>query len=450
MPSRPVQTTRRQFLQTSSAATAALLLAGAPTSARAAEKEKLNLAIIGVGGRGAANLGGVTSENIYALCDINGKVLEQAKERFPKAKVTTDWRTLMDMSEIDGVVISTTDHHHAPAAIAAMRAGKHVYCEKPLSHTVREARLMQDEYKKRRGQIATQMGTQIHATANYRRVVELVQAGAIGTIKQAHVWCGRTINPVEPAVLEAQATPEDFDWDVWLGPADQRPYNAGYWQGGNLNWCRRWDFGNGVLGDMGSHLIDLPYWALELKRPQSVVSEGPAADPVACPPWQVVTWEHAPRKESGVQSTPVEVIWYHGPEGMQRRSDILQPLVGEDTKIDDWFIGVAFVGEEGVLVADYGKHVLSPQSKFANYERPEKSIPDSPGHYVEWIEACKSGGESLCNFDYSGALIEHNLLGNVAHRAGTKLTWDAAAMKFPGHAEAERYLTKSYRSGWEV
>ncbi len=455
---------RRQFVQTGIAAGAIAL---APRVHILADEkitsanEKLNMAIIGVGGRGGANLGGVAKENIYALCDVNQGPIDKARERFPKAKVFYDWRKVVDDPNIDAVVISTVDHHHAPAAVAAMRADKHVYCEKPLAHTVLEARAMQDEYKKRRGKIATQMGTQIHATGNYRRMVELIQAGAIGPVIEAHVWCSRSIRAVEPAVLPEEQVSANYHWDEWLGPAADRPYNQGYWSGfqnwkggngshGCLNWNRRWEFGNGVLGDMGSHLIDLPWWALELRRPLTVVSEGPEANSISCPSWQVATWEHPARKGNPNLEVPVKVVWYHGPEGMKRRSDVLQPLVGDDTVINNWEIGVAFIGEKGVLVGDYGKHLLSPSKDFADYQHPEQTIAPSLGHYNEWINACKTGGESLCNFDYSGSLIEHNLLGNVAYRAGKKLEWDAEKMKISNAPEAQQYLTKTYRKGWTL
>ncbi|HAN83727.1 MAG TPA: gfo/Idh/MocA family oxidoreductase [Verrucomicrobiales bacterium] len=402
---------------------------------------KLNMGIIGSGGRGGANLNGVKAENIHTLCDINRKTLEAVQKRFKGAKTTTDWREVVSNPEIDAVVISTADHHHAPAAIAAMRAGKHVYCEKPLAHTVQEARWMQEEYAKAKGKIATQMGTQIHAGGSYRRAVELIQAGAIGRVKEAHVWCSRSIRDVEQAVLEKQAVPDYFDWDVWLGPAADRAYNEGYWKGGNLNWNRRWEFGNGVPGDMGSHLIDLAWWALKLRHPTKISSQGPAPDSIGAAPWQEITWQHP---------GDLKVVWYHGPEGMKRRSEVLQPMVGNDTVIDKWGIGVAFVGENGVLVSDYGKNILSPSAKFKDYQRPEQSIAPSAGHYNEWLKACRGEGETLCNFDYSGSLIEHNLLGNVAHRAGQTLDWDAKNFRITNDEAANKLLTKEYRKGWEV
>jgi predicted dehydrogenase len=446
--------TRRQFIHTSGAAGAILISTGVHTSTDVRDSkspnEKLNVGIIGSGGRGRANLGGVSGENIYALCDLYDAPIQQAKRRHAKAKVFYDWRKLIDDDNVDAVVISTADHHHALAAVAAMRAGKHVYCEKPLAHTVQEARIVQAEYNKRRDKLATQMGTQIHANDNYRRVVELVRSGAIGTVREAHVWCSRGIRPIGEAVLPAQDKPADYHWDQFLGPANTRAYNSGYWKGGNLNWNRRWEFGNGVIGDMGSHLIDLPFWALSLRRPTSVWSQGPKPDPVACPPWQVVTWEHPAPGGLDSLSAPVKVVWYHGKEGMQRRSEVLQERLGGDTDLRKWNIGVMFIGDKGMLVANYGRRLLSPQARFADHVAPAQSIPKSRGHHAEWIHGCKTGAPTLCNFDYSGALIEHNLLGNVAHRVGEKLRWDAEKGEVTNTDKAAQFLTKSYREGWEI
>ena len=445
---------RRKFIGFGLAAVAAGTFRGRAQS----PNEKLNIGIIGSGGRGGANANGVKGENIYSVCDVNPGALTAAKAKYAGAKATTDWREVVSDPSIDAVVVSTADHHHAPAAIAAMREGKHVYCEKPLAHTVQEARWMQEEYLKRKDKIATQMGTQIHATGNYRKAVSNIQDGLVGQVKEAHVWCGRTIRPVGEAVLPKQEVPDGFDWEVWLGPAPGRDHNTGYWKGGNLNWNRRWDFGNGVLGDMGSHLIDLPYWALGLEYPTSVKAEGTDADPVAAPPSQIVTWQHPARKDffktgsAPGQRDAVKVIWYHGPEGMKAMAERLQPLLGDATNIAKWHIGVAFVGENGTLVADYGKIVHKPNEKHKGLWRKATSVPPSPGHYAEWLKACRGEGESLCNFDYSGKLIEHNLLGNVAHRAalGEELQWDAEKFEIAENEEANKLLTKTYRKGWEI
>ncbi|MFN3166206.1 MAG: Gfo/Idh/MocA family oxidoreductase [Phycisphaeraceae bacterium] len=439
--------TRRQALAAGAGATLGLL---APRAyAWQPADDKLRIGAVGVGGRGGANLNGVKSQRIAAICDTNPNALQSAKQKYADADTYSDWREMLERDGLDAVVISTADHHHALVAIAAMRRGLHVYCEKPLGHTPWEARQMRMVYNKRREKLATQMGTQIHATDNYRRVVELVQSGAIGNVSEAHVWCSRSIRPLEQVVLDEQPVPDGFDWNAWLGPAPDRPYNTGYWRGGNLNWNRRWDFGNGVLGDMGSHLIDLAYWALELDRPTAVESEGPDPDPHAAPPWQVLTWQHPQREGDGPHHTPCKVVWYHGPQGMKRRAQVIQPMVGGDTDINKWGIGVAFVGDKGVLTADYGKYVLSPSAEYKDFAPPARTIDQSKGHYNEWLDACKGKGTTLCNFDYSGKLIEHNLLGVAAHRAGGKLKWDASAFAFD-HADANRYLNKTYRNGWRL
>ncbi len=450
-PSDNATASRRKFIGFGLAATAGLALPARPQS----PSSKLNMGIIGAGGRGGANLGGVSRESIYSLCDVNPGALAGAKAKFPGAKTTTDWREVVADPAIDAVVISTADHHHAPAAIAAMQAGKHVYVEKPLAHTVQEARWVQDVFAANRDRVATQMGTQIHAGANYRKAVSLIRDGAVGQVKTAHVWCGRTINPLGEAVLPETAVPSGFDWEVWLGPASARAHNEGYWKGGNLNWNRRWDFGNGVLGDMGSHLIDLPYWALDLARPVSVKAEGTPADPVAAPPSQIVTWHHPSRAgvfdrgTAPAERAELDVVWYHGPEGMRAMADRLQPLLGDHTDIAKWHIGVAFEGERGVLVADYGKIVQAVEEP--GLWRKATEIPPSPGHYEEWLQACRGEGESLCHFAYSGALIEHNLLGNVAHRAalGDELKWDAEKFE-TDNEDANALLSKTYRDGWGI
>lgn len=445
------KTTRRNFLQTSAALGAGtLILPHSIVRGASTPNEKLNIAYLGVGGRAGANRSGMASENTYALCDTNRQTLESVKKGNPDAITTTDWRTLVDNPKIDVFCVTTAEHHHALASIAAMREGKSVYTEKPLARTIEEARVMQDEYKKRRGKIATQMGTQIHAVGNYRRALELVRAGAIGKVSEAHVWCSRTIAPIGPVQLPEQPIPDWFAWDEWIGPAPMRPFNINYVNAGCLNWHRRWDFGTGVLGDMGSHLVDHAYWTLELDLPTRIEAEGPEVDPVAVPPWQIVTWTHAARKTSSeFTSGPIKLMWYHGPEGMKRRSDLLQPMVGGDTVINDWGIGIAYIGEKGVVVTDYGKHLLAPSAKFTDYQRPEPFIPDSAGHYAEFIAAAKGGPESLCNFDYSGRLIENNLLGNAAFRAGKALDWDPK--NFTTNSDADKFLKSDYeyRDGWK-
>jgi len=427
---------RRNFIAASAAIGAGYWVTSHSTAAESkSPNEKLNIGIVGVNHRGASNMGNVASENIVALCDIDDNYLNRAATRFPKAAKFNDWRKLLETKNLDAVVISTADHCHAPAAVMAMGLGKHVYVEKPLAHTVEEARLVRDAYKK--SKVATQMGTQIHATENYRRVVELIQAGAIGDVREAHVWCGRTSGKV--GVLPGSAKiPGNLHWDLWLGPASDRPFNKGYLPG-NLTWNRWWDFGNGVLGDMGSHLIDLPFWALDLHKapPVSVSAEGPEVDEHSNPAWMIATWQHA-----ALATRPaVTLKWYHHDKRPQSPAGL---------DLSRWGIGVMFTGDKGQLVADYGKHLLLPAEKFKDYKRPERSIAPSLGHHKEWIHAAKTGAPTLCNFEYSGALIENNLLGNVAYRSGKKLEWDAANLRASNHADASRFIQKEYRSGWDI
>jgi predicted dehydrogenase len=332
------------------------------------------------------------------------------------------------------VVISTTDFTHAPAGVRALNVGLHVYCEKPLGHTVAEARAMRLAAEK--AKVATQMGTQIHAEENYRRVVEAIQAGVIGNVSEAHVWCNRhsSQNPVPTADV---APPEHLHWDLWLGPAAMRPFRNGYLPG-NLTWNRYWDFGNGIIGDMGSHLIDLPYWALELEFPTTCEAEAPTAHPEIYPSSMIVRWEH-PRRGDGPHQQACKVVWY---DGGSKPNNVL----GVD--VSGYGIGALFVGERGKLLADYGRKQIFMLDGAAAPSDPPKSIAPSVGQYKEWLDACKTGSPTLCNFGYSGKLIEHNLLGVVAHRVGKKLEWDAANLKATNAPEAEQFIHKKYRAGW--
>ncbi len=427
---------RRRFLKTSSLAAVGYWAAGGVAPAQSnSPNEKLNIGIIGVNHRGKADMNAVAGENIVALCDINENYLAEAAQRFPRAKTYVDWRKLVDQKDLDAVTVATADQVHALASCWAMRRGLGVYCEKPLAHSVHEARAVQETYRQAR--VATQMGTQIHATENYRRVVELIQSGAIGPVRQAHVWCGRK-GPGGGLPEGQQPVPKHLHWDLWLGPAPFRPYNSKYMPG-NLTWNRWWDFGNGTLGDMGSHLIDLPFWALKLRDPLTCQAHGDpqVASPYTNPHWLIATWEHPARGEM----PPVKLTWYDG---------IKQPPAPKGIDLGKWFIGVLFEGDEGMLLADYGRHVLLPKEKFADFQPPKPSIPPSLGHHQEWIHACKTGDPTLCNFDYSGKLIEHNLLGNVAYRVGKKLQWDPNNLKATNCPQADQYIRRPYRAGWSL
>ena len=402
---------------------------------------KLNVAGIGVGGRGAADINGVASENIVALCDIDEKHAAQTFERHPDAKRYKDFRKMLDEmhNKIDAVVIGTPDHTHAPAGMMAMKLGKHCYCEKPLTHSVYEARMMAEIAREKK--LVTQMGTQIHAGPNYRRVVELVQTGAIGTVSKVHVWLGanftgppRPTNMSQPeAPSDRPAVPETLNWDLWLGPASYRPYHPTY---APFGWRYWWNFANGQLGDFFCHYCDLAFWALKLRHPVSAEAAGPV-HPESAARWTIARQEYPARGDL----PPVTLTWYNGGG---------YPALLKEGKVPQWGNAVLFIGSKGMLIADYGRHQLLPEEKFADFKRPDPFIPDSIGHHREWIEACKTGGPTTCNFDYSGALTEAALLCNVALRTGKKLTWDAKKLKAIGCPEADAFIRRKYRKGWTL
>ncbi len=439
---------RRRFLATS-LATAGAVTWGAPAALRARNlNEKLNLAIIGTGGRGGANMRSVESENIVAVCDVNANNLNFGTARHPAARHTNDFRKLYDhANEFDAVVVSTCEHTHAFATMPALQLGKHVYCEKPLTHSIWEARQIREAAA--RAKVATQQGTQIHAGDNYRRVVELIQAGAIGAVSETHVWVNRAWGRQSEADAKANRdiisvrekpttrmdVPAGLDWDLWLGPAPQRAFNNVYFPG--PKWYRWWDFGNGTMSDLGSHWVDLPFWALNLDAPRTIEAKGPAPHPEIAPASMEVKYEYAARGERG----PVTLTWYQGSH---------KPPIWEAGGIPKWGSGVLFVGDKGMLLSDYGKHVLLPEDQYQDYARPEPSIPRSIGHHAEWIQACKTGAPTTCNFDYAGWLTEANHLGNVAYRVGKKLQWDPEQLRATNAPEADELIHREYRQGWKL
>jgi len=433
---------RREFLKSSALGGAGLVVVASRGLGGEAPSDKLNIAGVGVGGRGRADIGGCARENIVALCDVNAKAIASAKKRFPKAKTYFDWRKLLDdAKDFDAVICATTDHTHALVSNNALELGKHVYCEKPLGHSVHEAATVRQTCLDAKGKLATQQGTQIHAGANYRRVVELVKGGAIGTVKECHVWCSRRgPNPQPPK--GQKPVPEWFRWDLWLGPAPYRPYHPAWHSGGCMGWEQWWDFGNGCIGDMGSHLIDLAFWALDLKHPLTVEAEGdpPSGDPRtkhSYPHWLKVRWEHPAVGDR----PPVTLFWYDGPQ---------RPPSPEGHDLKKWGIGLLFVGDKGQILCDYGKRFLLPEDKFKGFKPPEPTIPPSPGHYREWLLGCKTGSPTLCNFGYAGLLIMNNLLGTVAYRVGKKLEWDPENLKAKNCPEADKFIKRPYRQGWSL
>jgi len=433
------RTNRREFLR-GAALGAGLLVVGRGVlggeAGKPAPSDKLAMAIVGVGGRGRANTGGIRRERVVALCDIDDRHLAKAKAQFPDAKTYHDWRKMFDQKDIDAVVCSTTDHTHAFVSVWAMRRGKHVYCEKPLAHSVYEARVVQDTYlEKAKDGVRTQMGTQIHATGNYRRVVELIQAKAIGDVREAHVWCSRR-GPCPKRPAQGMEPPDYLHWDLWLGPAPARPYHKSYMPG-CMTWEQRWDWGNGCIGDMGSHLIDLPFWALALRDPLTIESEGEPRSDESYPHWLKVHWEH-PAVEG---RAALKLHWCDGPQ---------RPPSPPGHDLKKWGIGVLFVGDKGMLLADYRRCILLPEDRYKDFERPAPSIPRSKGQYGEWLHAAKTGEQTLCNFDYSGKLVEHNLLGTAAFRANSKLEWDPKKLAATNCPAASAFIRRPYRKGWTL
>ncbi len=423
--------TRRKFIRQAALASTGVSVALAGSFAGGqSPNEKLNIALVGSGGRGASNLEGIKHENIVALCDVDRKRAANTFKKYPDVAKFADFRKMLERmdKQIDAVVVSAPNHIHIPASVMAMKMGKHCYCEKPLAHSVYEARVAAEVAAQKK--VATQMGTQIHAGENYRRVVELVRSGAVGPIRQCYVWVSAGKGGYRRPT-ETPPVPEHLDWDLFLGPAPFRPYHSAYVPHG---WHYWWDFGGGRLGNFGCHFMDLPFWALDLRHPLSIEASGPPPLPESTPPTMTINYQFPARGER----PPVELIWRHAEP----------PKILAEDGMPQWDSGVLFVGSEGFILADYNKNLLWPEEKFADFEPPEPTIPKSVGHHQEWLNACKTGSPTTCNFDYSGALTETVLLGNVAYRLGRKIGWDAKKLSVPDCPEAGPYIRRDYREGW--
>ena len=447
---RTAQVTRRRFLGAAAAASAVSFAAPAIVRS-AAPNSRLNLAFIGTGGRGLRNIQTMLAndgENVVALCDVNANNLGSAAERFPKARTYADFRQLYDEAkDIDAVVVSTCEHTHAYATLPALLMGKPVYCEKPLTLNVQEARIITQAAE--RAKVPTQMGTQNHANANYHRVVELVRSGAIGKVREAHVWVSRAwgLQSKEDAEAnhdivyasdrptESMTPPAYLNWDLWLGPAPARPYHEVYFPG--PKWYRWWDFGNGTMSDLGSHWNDLPFWALNLDAPKTIEAIGPEPHPEIAPASMTAIYEYGPRGDM----PECKLYWYQGTH---------KPGLWTEKAIPQWTNGVLFVGDAGMLLSDYTKHVLLPENVFKDFTPPAAFVPDSPGQHQEWLDACKHGTPTGSPFSYAGLLTEANHLGNVAFRAGRKIEWNTAELRVTNHSDANQYLSRAPRKGWSL
>jgi len=426
---------RRDVLKTSLALGTGFYLGLSPRARGASANEKLNVACIGVGGQGGANVNGVSGENVVAVCDVDEKRAGKNFTRFPGAKQYQDFRKMLDEMDksIDAVVVSTPDHTHFHPARQAMLMGKHLYCEKPLAHSAWEVRELNEIAA--RMKVATQLGNQRHAFSGMRRTVEAVQAGVVGRIKEVYCFMGGSRGM--PAVpTDFPPVPAHLNWDLWLGPAKARPYSPAYCP---YNWRFWWDFGTGETGNWGCHILDVPYWALKLKYPTRVdLDEVPAPadiDPQRTPKGMLTRLDYP--AEEGHDALPLH--WWHGGP----KKEVFEKHGAPEDMI-------LFVGEKGTISAGFNAHKARMYDG-SEPQKPEETIPPSPGFHREWIDACKGGPPATCNFvDYTGPLAEAVLLANAAFRAGGGFDWDAKAFKATGNPKADDYIFPDFREGWKV
>ncbi len=470
--SKPHQTlvTRRQFVRGATLSAAGFMVVpGAVLGLRGATSpnEKLNLAGIGIGGQGASDLANMESENIVALCDVDKNYGGHIFKKYSGAKQFTDYRKMLDeMKEIDGVVVATPDHHHAFASMEAIKRKKHVYCEKPLTHSVWEARQLAKAAHD--AKVATQMGNQGQASGDTRRLCELVWSGIIGPVREAHIWTDRPSRGLFEEYwpqgvsrpTETPPVPASLNWDLWIGPAPMRPYHPVYLP---FKWRGWWDFGTGALGDIGCHAMDPVFRALKLGAPTSVQGASTRVNKETFPLGSMITYQFPARSAEpqsinvhvtgqsgtaagGVAMPACKLIWYDG--GLRPpRPDQLpegQPM-GDNGRL--------LVGDKGFIL---GNRVF-PEALAKEANALEHCIPTSPGHYKEWIAACKDGKPAGSNFDWAGPLAESVLLGNVGLRVQlreeltlARLLWDGANLKFTNLEEANQFVRREYRAGWSL
>lgn len=440
---------RRKFLTKTGAATAAFTILQAGSARTYAANEKLNIASIGAGGRAGSDINELATENIVALCDVDWNRAAGSFKKFPKAKQFKDYRKMLERmaSEIDAVIVGTPDHHHFHASMAAIRLGKHVYCEKPLTHSIWEARTLTEAARK--AGVATQMGNQAQAGEQTRVVQEFVMDGAVGQVREAHIWTDR---PAKGLFAEywpqgvdrpkdTPTVPATLDWNLWLGPAPERTYHPAYLPS---KWRGWWDFGTGALGDIACHFFDPVFRALKLGAPISVEASTTRVNKETYPVGSMITY-HFPKRGD---MAPVKLVWYDG--GLRpARPDV----VGDGDVMGT--NGLLLMGDNGALLSDWNKWRLFPDKRATEYGAPPKKLSRSPGHHKEFALACKGGDPAGSNFDWAGPMTETVLLGNVALRpqlredlTKTKLLWDAKNLKFSNHEGANEFLRRAYRKGW--
>lgn len=431
---------RREFLRTTALGGVGLLvLHNAQSVFGYQANEKLNLAFIGAGGQGGAlvNEFGNLGENIVALCDVDEQTAAGSFQKFPRARRYRDFRKMLDEMhrQIDAVVVATPDHTHAVASITAMKLGKHVYCEKPLTYCIYEAQMMRKIAQQ--AKVATQMGNQGMGSSGTRQAIEILRSGAIGKIREVHLWTDRPIWPQgidRPA--DSPPVPPHLDWNLWLGPAPYRPYHPAYhpfrWRG----WI---DFGTGALGDMGCHIFPISFLGLNLRYPARVQAITSGHNRETYPRWSIIQYEFPARNDL----PPVRLTWYDG--GQKPSADLLREVLKGETIPGG---GSLIIGDKGVMFNDR----LLPADRFRDYRPPAPTLPRAPqdNHRLEWVVACKTGSPTMSNFDFASLLTEVILLGNVALLVGETIECDPKTGEIISPSRARRYLRREYRKGWSL
>jgi predicted dehydrogenase len=412
--------------------------------------EKVNVACVGVGGMGATNLRELTSlgANIVGLCDVDGRALAKQAKNYPGAKTWSDFRKMLDkQKEIDAVMVSTPDHLHYHMSMWAMQRGKGVCAEKPMAHSVWEARQMAEAARKYK--VATQMDNEGHGKDSLRSGVEWLKADAIGDVREVHIWTDRPIWPQGMANRPpSKPVPESLNWDLWIGPAPFREYHDGLHR---FKWRGWWDFGCGALGDMGCHHFDTAVWGLELGSPVSVEAEQEGNTAEGAPNWSIVTYKFAARKgkggpQEGKDLPPVTLKWYDG-----GKMPSFPPLLEEEQHASKRPGGSYYVGDKGMMFIDgVANPRLVPKAKMSEFKDMQPFIPRVKSHKAEWLDAVKGGPLCGCDFGLFGShLAETVLLGNVAIRSGKKIEWDSENLK-ARNADVSQFLRREYRKGWEI